>query len=77
MDGSKVYEAYLEGKLEDIRRYCETDVMNTYLLYCRFQKMRCGFNEAEYEQEVTLIKQTLADLAHAEPHWQEYLAAWS
>ena len=45
MDGSQVYAAFLEGKLEDIRRYCETDVMNTYLLYCRFQKMRGGLTE--------------------------------
>lgn len=76
MDGSQVYQAFLDGKLEDIRRYCETDVMNTYLVYCRFQKMRGGFNEAEYEQEVALVKHSLAELAPAEPHWQEYLAAW-
>lgn len=76
MDGSQVYSAYLEGKLEDIRRYCETDVMNTYLLYCRYQKMRCGFTEAEYEQEIAFVKETLGNLAPAEPHWQEYLAAW-
>jgi uncharacterized protein (TIGR02996 family) len=76
MDGSQVYGAYREGKVEEIRRYCETDVMNTYLLYCRFQKMRCGFTETEYEQEVALVKGTLANLAPAEPHWQEYLAAW-
>jgi predicted PolB exonuclease-like 3'-5' exonuclease len=77
MDGSKVYEAYLAGKLEDIRRYCETDVMNTYLLYCRFQKMRGGFTEAEYEQEIGFVKQSLGALAPGESHWQEYLAAWS
>jgi predicted PolB exonuclease-like 3'-5' exonuclease len=77
MDGSQVYAAYLEGKTEDIRRYCETDVMNTYLLYCRFQKMRGGFTEAEYEQEIALVKGTLGGLVPAEPHWQEYLAAWS
>ena len=77
MDGSQVFQAYQEGKLEDIRRYCETDVMNTYLLYCRYQKMRCGFTEAEYEQEIGFVKQSLADLAHGETHWQEYLAAWS
>jgi predicted PolB exonuclease-like 3'-5' exonuclease len=76
MDGSQVFTAYREGKLEDIRRYCETDVMNTYLLYCRFQKMRCGFTEAEYAQEIAMVKDTLAGLAPAEPHWQEYLAAW-
>ena len=76
MDGSQVYSAYLEGKTEDIRRYCETDVMNTYLLYCRFQKMRGGFTEAEYEQEIALVKETLGNLPAAEAHWQEYLAAW-
>jgi predicted PolB exonuclease-like 3'-5' exonuclease len=76
MDGSKVYEAFLEGKLEDIRRYCETDVMNTYLLYCRFQKMRGGFTEAEYEAEIAYVKETLAGLTPAEAHWREYLDAW-
>ncbi len=77
MDGSQVYQAYLGGQLEEIRRYCETDVMNTYLLYCRFQKMRGGLTEAEYEQEIAQVKGTLAGLSDAEPHWREYLAAWS
>lgn len=74
MDGSAVYPAYLKGELESIRRYCETDVMNTYLVYCRFQKMRGGLTEAEYEQEIGFVQQTLAGVD--EPHWQEYLAAW-
>jgi predicted PolB exonuclease-like 3'-5' exonuclease len=77
MDGSKVYEAFLQGQLEDIRRYCETDVMNTYLLYCRFQKMRGGFTDTEYEQEIAYVKQALGGLAPQESHWAEYLGAWS
>jgi predicted PolB exonuclease-like 3'-5' exonuclease len=76
MDGSAVYPAYLDGKLDDIRRYCETDVMNTYLLYCRFQKMRGGLLDKEYEQEIALVKDTLAQLAPQETHWEEYLRAW-
>jgi 3'-5' exonuclease len=74
MDGSQVHQAFLDGKLEDIRRYCETDVMNTWLLYCRFQKMRGGFTDAEHGREVQLARDTLA--AVDEPHWAEYLAAW-
>jgi 3'-5' exonuclease len=74
MDGAKVYDAYLAGGLEDIRRYCETDVMNTYLLYCKFQKMRGGFTEAEYDKEIAYVRDTVA--AIDEPHWKEYLAAW-
>ncbi len=75
MDGSAVYPAYLQGQLEDIRRYCETDVMNTYLLYCRFQKMRGGFTEVEYEREIAFVRETLG--GSAEPHWAEYLGAWA
>jgi 3'-5' exonuclease len=77
MDGSQVYAQYLEGRLEDIRRYCETDVMNTYLVYCRFQKMRGGFTAAEYDQEIAFVKETLAGMAPTEPHWDEYLRAWA
>lgn len=74
MDGSAVYGAYKAGKLEDIRRYCETDVMNTYLLYCRFQQMRGGFTEAEYAKEIDFVKALLGEMD--EPHWREYLQAW-
>ena len=42
---------------------CETDVMNTYLLYCHFQKMRAGLLPLEYEQEMALVKDIL-DIRH-------------
>jgi predicted PolB exonuclease-like 3'-5' exonuclease len=74
MDGSQVFAAYKEGRLEEIRRYCETDVMNTYLLYCRFQQMRGGFSDVEYQREIAGVRELLAGLE--EPHWREYLGAW-
>jgi predicted PolB exonuclease-like 3'-5' exonuclease len=74
MDGSAVHGAWLAGRIEEIRRYCETDVMNTYLLYCRYQLMRGGFTSDEHTQEVAMVRATLA--ASDEPHWAEYLAAW-
>jgi predicted PolB exonuclease-like 3'-5' exonuclease len=74
MDGSAVNGAWLEGRIEDIRRYCETDVMNTYLLYCRYQLMRGGLTTEEHAQEVAMVRATLA--GSDEPHWAEYLAAW-
>jgi 3'-5' exonuclease len=74
MDGSQVYGAYLEGRRDEIRRYCETDAMNTYLLWCRFEKMRGRLDESGYLREIELARETVA--AIAEPHWAEYLAAW-
>jgi len=74
MDGSQVYGAYLDGRRDEIRRYCETDAMNTYLLWCRFEKMRGRLDEAGYLREIALARDAVA--AIAEPHWAEYLAAW-
>jgi hypothetical protein len=74
MDGSQVYGAYLDGRTDEIRRYCETDAMNTYLLWCRFEKMRGRLDATSYAREIALARETVAGLG--ESHWREYLAAW-
>jgi predicted PolB exonuclease-like 3'-5' exonuclease len=74
MDGSQVYGAYLDGRTDEIRRYCETDAMNTYLLWCRFEKMRARLDATGYAREIALARDTVTGLDA--PHWREYLAAW-
>ena len=74
MDGSKVLDAFQNGKIEAIRHYCETDVMNTWLVYLRFQKMRGTLSESAYASEIELARSTVS--AHTAAHWQEFLAAW-
>ena len=74
MDGSQVWPAYLEGKTDEIRRYCETDAMNTYLLWCRFEKMRGRLDETGYRREIAATREAIAAIDEA--HWREYLAAW-
>jgi 3'-5' exonuclease len=76
VDGSQVHALYLQGRIDEIRRYCETDVMNTYLMYCRFQQMRGGFTPTEYNNELAMVRDTLAAWAPHEAHWAEYLQAW-
>jgi len=60
MDGSQVWSEYLAGNLKGIRDYCETDVLNTYLIYLRYQLMRGELKAEELEQEFTLLRDTLA-----------------
>ncbi|MDO9281794.1 MAG: 3'-5' exonuclease [Methylotenera sp.] len=74
MDGSKVWDAYKAGGIEDIRNYCETDVANTHLVFLRFQLMRGHLTPAAYEAEIKLVHDTLA--SYNAPHWTEFLAAW-
>jgi 3'-5' exonuclease len=74
MDGSQVLHAYRAGQLAEIRAYCETDVMNTWLIYCRFQLMRGVFTPAQLAQEEDLARHTMQQAGGA--HWAHYLAAW-
>lgn len=74
MDGSEVYSAFRDGKIDDIRRYCETDVMNTYLLYLRFQQLRGTMSAGQYAAEVSLAREKIAATGLA--HWNEFLKAW-
>jgi 3'-5' exonuclease len=74
MDGSQVWDAFREGRIEEIRNYCETDVVNTYLLYARFQLMRGAFTPDDYASEIDVVKGALA--AETGPQWQQYLAAF-
>lgn len=74
MDGSEVFSAVNAGRLDDVRRYCETDVMNTYLLYLRFRLLRGELTAVEYAQEIALAREKIE--ATGFPHWREFIAAW-
>jgi len=76
MDGSQVWPAYLAGRLPEIRGYCETDVANTYLMFCRFQSMRGLWTPEHYRRELALLRETLQGQAAEAPHWREFLQAW-
>ena len=74
MDGSQVWSAFRDGRIAAIRSYCETDVLNTWLLYLRFLLMRGVVEREGYDEEIRLVRGTLG--AAPEPHWAEYLAHW-
>ncbi|MDA8384278.1 MAG: 3'-5' exonuclease [Betaproteobacteria bacterium] len=75
MDGARVWDSFRRGELPAIRNYCETDVVNTYLVYLRFQHMRGVLSSEQYGRECALVREILSQ--SAEPHWREFLAAWA
>jgi hypothetical protein len=75
LSGDQVWDTWLAGGIEAIRRYCETDVLNTYLIWLRFQFMR-GFLDAEQlAAELDRVRRWLAEAQ--QPHWAEFRAAWA
>jgi predicted PolB exonuclease-like 3'-5' exonuclease len=73
--GDQVWDAYVAGKLQAIRHYCETDVLNTYLVFLRFEFMRGRLDSAALRAEQQRVRDFLA--ASGEPHHAEFLNAWS
>ncbi len=74
MDGAKVWTAFRQGGLDGIRAYCETDVVNTYLVFTRFQHLRGQLTDAACAEEEALVRSTLSKSSGE--HWRDYLAAW-
>lgn len=75
MSGSKVFESYQQGKIIEIRNYCETDVLNTYLIFLRFELLRGKLSHQNYEDELQKVREML--VTESKPHLNEFLAAWN
>jgi predicted PolB exonuclease-like 3'-5' exonuclease len=74
MSGAKVWDKYIAGGIGEIRDYCETDVLNTWLVYLRFEFMRGNLDAADLEREYGIVRDTLGEMD--QPHLNEFLAAW-
>jgi predicted PolB exonuclease-like 3'-5' exonuclease len=56
MSGGEVEKYYREGRVREIADYCETDVVNTYRVWLRYELFRGRLSEGEFQgSEVALI----------------------
>ena len=74
MSGGKVWEKYRAGDIESIRNYCETDVLNTYLIYMRYQLIRGKLTNDSYIEECNQVREMLKNKKKS--HLEEFLKAW-
>jgi predicted PolB exonuclease-like 3'-5' exonuclease len=74
MSGAKVWDRYQAGELGAVRDYCETDVLNTYLVFLRFQLIRGMLDQGRYASELERLEHKLEEAD--QPHLQEFLSAW-
>jgi predicted PolB exonuclease-like 3'-5' exonuclease len=74
MSGEAVWDTHIEGRNEDIRNYCETDVINTYLVYLRFELMRGRLTPEQHDRECTTVRAWLESTGKA--HLAGFAEAW-
>lgn len=72
MHGSEVYGAYKEGKIQEICDYCESDVLNTHLLYLRFMWCRGNLSKLQYLKIAEQLEHYIESNAY-KTHWSSFL----
>lgn len=76
MTGAAVWEQYQAANLNGIRQYCEVDVLNTYLVFLRWELNRGRLDKREYLEETALLREYLQTHQADAPHFAEFLALW-
>lgn len=74
MQGDQVWDYYQQGEIEKIRDYCETDALNTHLIFLRFQYIRGLLDQQQLQSEYARVREALADSDAT--HLKEFLSAW-
>ena len=72
--GAQVWDAWRENNIAGIRRYCETDVLNTWLVFLSFERMRGRLDDGEWQAERERVRSLLRE--SVEPHHVEFLRQW-
>ncbi len=74
--GDDVSGMYNRGEVQAIRDYCETDVLNTYLVFLRWELLRGTISRASHEASVHELASYLESEREQRPHLGEFLDAW-
>lgn len=75
VSGGDVFNLYQSGEIKAIRDYCETDVLNTYLVFLQFELMRGNLMPEEHAAHHDSLKTYLKQ--EDKPHFNEFLSLWT
>jgi len=71
IDGSEVERYFLEGKIREIADYCETDVVNTYRVWLRYELFRGQLSESEHQASERNLADFIAPRVNRTPRSPE------
>jgi predicted PolB exonuclease-like 3'-5' exonuclease len=68
IDGGEVHRYFQDGKIQQIADYCETDIVNTYRVWLRYELFRGRLSANEFEASEQLLATFLKGKEDAKPH---------
>ena len=76
IDGSQIADLYEAGEIQQIRDYCETDVLNTYLVYLRFMLHCATLTKESYNKSISDVITLIDAEKEKRPHLLKFMEAW-
>ena len=77
MDGSEVHQYYLEGNIKAIADYCETDIVNTYRIWLRYDLFRGRLNYDAFDFSERNLFEFVKARENVKPHLKVLITAAS
>lgn len=77
VDGSKVSDMFDAGQVEEIRAYCETDVLNTYLVYLYWQMHNATLNKQSFSRAIQDVLTYIDEQKGERAYLGEFFDAWN
>lgn len=74
LTGSDVLDRYLSGETDAIRKYCEIDTLNTYLIYLNYLVISGTLNKKQLETEQRRVVELIR--TKNQSHFNDFLDAW-
>jgi len=76
IDGADVAGLIDAGDVQAVRDYCETDVLNTYLVYLRLMLHRGTMDQDGYNRAVADVVTMIEQAGDSRPHLSAFMEAW-
>ena len=68
VSGDQVMELFYEGKIEKIKEYCESDVLNTYWLFLKYELLKGNLTLEDYQRSLATMQENLkAEKSYCDP----------
>ena len=73
IDGSQVANFVRQGRIQEVADYCETDVVNTYRLFLRYELFRGNLTPDQYAASEADVEAMLRSKVDEKPHFASLL----
>ena len=71
--GDEVYKLYFDGEIKKIEEYCESDVLNTYWLWLKYEVLKGNLLKSDYFLYLQTMADKLEDIKSYTPVFREFI----